>query len=177
VQAVFQNPYPSVDARFTVARALTEPIETNRIGSVLSRKARVEELLDHVAPPLEVLRARPAELSGGQLQRVATARALALQSKVLVLDEAVSALDVLVQKQILDLLVDLPHRLGLSYLFVSHDHGVVQLISHYVHIIQSGKVVESGPLEQVFDSPRHDYTRRLLAQFPNRPPCAHNEGV
>lgn len=170
VQAVFQNPYASLDSKFTIAEAVAEPLIINRVGTKDSRDAQVRQLLTDVALPHELLDAKPAELSGGQLQRVALARALALDPEVLVLDEAVSALDVLVQQQVLDLLVDLQRARGLSYLFVSHDLAVVRLISHRIHVMQAGKIVESGTPEQIFESPQHPYTRRLLGAVPSGRP-------
>jgi peptide/nickel transport system ATP-binding protein len=166
VQPVFQNPFASLDPRFTVADSIIEPLKVHGVGDKTEQVKRSLELMESVSLPTALLVRYPHELSGGQRQRVAIARALALSPSLIVLDEAVSALDVIVQKQILDLLLELQSELNLSYLFISHDLAVVRMISHYVHVMQAGQILESGTPEEIFQNPANEYTKQLLSAIP-----------
>jgi oligopeptide/dipeptide ABC transporter ATP-binding protein len=166
VQIVFQDPYSSLNPRMTVGRMVGEPIRVHRIAAGAEVEARVRALLDMVGLSPEYVHRYPHELSGGQRQRVGIARALAAGPRLVVADEAVSALDVSVRAQILNLLVDLREQLGLAYLFVSHDLGVIRFVSHRVAVMYLGKLVEVAPTALLFKQPLHPYTQALLAAIP-----------
>lgn len=166
VQPVFQNPYGSLDPMYSIFRSIEEPLRIHKIGDKKWRANRVKELLDMVEMPASVMGRYPNELSGGQRQRIAIARARALDPDVIVCDEAVSALDVLVQDQVLRLLNDLQAEKGLSYLFITHDLAVVRQIADEVVVMQHGKLVEHATTDEVFDHPQKQYTRDLLDAIP-----------
>ncbi|MGR9166691.1 dipeptide ABC transporter ATP-binding protein [Rhizobium leguminosarum] len=167
IQTISQDPLSSFDPRFTVERIIEQPLRL--LGSLdkAARRRKVAELIEMVGLAPELLARRPTALSGGQRQRVSIAQALAAEPKLLICDEPVSALDVTTQAQVLDLLADLQQRLGLSMMFISHDLGVVQHMSHRIAVMKDGVIVESGSVEQVFDHPQHPYTRSLIASVPN----------
>ena len=167
IQIVFQNPYASLNPRFTIGQTLVEPMAIHRIGAdTAEREERARALLTKVGLGPETFGKYPHEFSGGQRQRVAIARCLTLNPEVLVLDEAVSALDVSVQAQVLNLLRDLQDELGLAYVFISHDLAVVRFISDEVLVMKDGEVVEQASAAQILAAPQQDYTRRLLGAVP-----------
>jgi len=167
IQIVFQNPYASLNPRFTIGQTLIEPMTIHGVGKdVAEREARARALLTKVGLDGRAFGKYPHEFSGGQRQRVAIARCLTLEPEVLVLDEAVSALDVSVQAQVLNLLKDLQDEFGLSYVFISHDLAVVRFISDEVLVMKDGVVVEQASAEQILQAPQQDYTKRLLAAIP-----------
>ncbi|MEC5319852.1 ABC transporter ATP-binding protein [Brenneria populi subsp. brevivirga] len=169
IQLVYQNPYSSLDPAQSLFSIVEEPLRNFNRYSRAQRGDKVHEIFARVALPEALLNRKPHELSGGQRQRVAIARALVLEPQVLVLDEAVSALDVSVQAQILRLLEDLQRALGLTYVFISHDLAVVRQIADTVTVLHHGKQVESGPVERIFTHAAHHYTRELIAAIPGRP--------
>jgi peptide/nickel transport system ATP-binding protein len=167
VQIIFQNPYASLNPRFTVSQVLDEPMMLHGVGTAgADRQARAVALLERVGLTASALNRYPHEFSGGQRQRIAIARCLTLSPDLIVCDEAVSALDVSVQAQVLNLLKELQHDLGLSYLFISHDLSVVRHMSDTVIVMQNGRVVEQGPAGPLYEQPAHPYTRELLAAAP-----------
>ena len=168
-QIVFQDPYSSLDPRQTIAGALAETIQVSKSGMEGSLSHRVDELLEIVGLPLSYRSRRAKALSGGERQRVAIARALAVNPRLLVCDEPVSALDVSVQAQVLNLLRSLRERLGISYLFITHDLAVVRQVVDRVYVMHQGVVVEQGPVADVLDNPQDEYTRRLVASIPRNP--------
>jgi ABC-type oligopeptide transport system ATPase subunit len=166
MQIVFQDPYSSLNPRMTVGNIVAEPLVVHGIGTRRSRTARVRELLEIVGFNPDFTNRYPHEFSGGQRQRIGVARALALNPRLIVCDEPVSALDVSIQAQILNLLKDLQRDFGLSYLFVAHDLAVVRAMSDRIAVMNNGVLVESGPATDVYNHPRQDYTRALLAAVP-----------
>jgi len=166
MQIVFQDPYASLNPRMTVGRIVAEPLQTHGIGNRRSRRATVSRLLELVGFDPAYTNRYPHEFSGGQRQRIGIARALALNPKLIVCDEPVSALDVSIQAQILNLLKDLQRDLGLTYLFIAHDLAVVRGMSDTIAVMHDGKIVEQGLAERLYTQPESDYTRALLAAVP-----------
>ena len=166
IQTISQDPLSSFNPRFTVERIIEQPLLLHGGLGRSERREKIIGLLDLVGLPPDLLARRPTTLSGGQRQRVSIAQALAAAPKLLICDEPVSALDVTTQAQVLDLLVDLQARLGLSMMFISHDLGVIQHISHRIVVMKQGAIVEAGSVEEVFERPRHAYTRELIASVP-----------
>ncbi|MBI5269831.1 MAG: dipeptide ABC transporter ATP-binding protein [Burkholderiales bacterium] len=177
IQIVFQNPYGSLNPRQTVGAALMEPLLVNGLGNRAEREHQAREMLRQVGLREEHFGRYPHMFSGGQRQRVAIARALMLHPRVLVLDEPVSALDVSIRAQVLNLLDELQERLHVAYVFISHDLGVVRHVADEVLVMYLGRCVESGPRDAVFESPRHPYTRALLSATPTVDPAQRRERI
>ncbi len=175
VQIVFQDPYASLDPRMTVGDIVAEPLVVHSIGTRKDRRARVRELLDVVGFNPGFTNRYPHEFSGGQRQRIGIARALALSPKLIVCDEPVSALDVSIQAQILNLLKDLQRDFSLTYLFIAHDLAVVRSMSDRIAVMNRGKLVEIGPAEEVYTNPQDEYTKALLTAVPIPDPRAMKE--
>jgi peptide/nickel transport system ATP-binding protein len=169
LQLVYQNPFTSLDPTWRLERIVREPLDRYRVGGKAERRDRVKEVLHSVGLPESLLARRPTHLSGGQRQRVAIARALVLRPDVVVLDEPTSALDVTVQAGIIELLFRLQRELGLTYLFVSHDLSLVRQLADTVSVLQAGRIVEGGPVQQIFSRPEHAYTEALLDAIPALP--------
>ena len=166
MQIVFQDPYASLNPRMTVGNIVGEPLLVHKVGNRARRRKTVEELLEVVGFNPDFVNRYPHEFSGGQRQRIGIARALALNPRLIVCDEPVSALDVSIQAQILNLLKDLQAEFGLAYLFVAHDLAVVRTMSDDIAVMNKGKIVEAGPSEEVYSNPKDEYTRALLAAVP-----------
>ncbi len=177
MQIIFQDPFASLDPRRQVGDAVAEPLLIHGITPEGGREALVAELFDKVSLPRSVMRNYPHQFSGGQRQRICIARALASRPELVIADEAVSALDVSVQAQVINLMMDLQEEMGLSYLFISHDLAVVERVAHRVAVMYLGQVVELGPRRAVFSNPQHPYTQRLLDAVPIADPTRRAERV
>ncbi|MEE7439150.1 ABC transporter ATP-binding protein [Methylobacterium oryzae] len=175
MQMIFQDPFASLDPRLSVGAAVAEPLLINRLAAPREARRRAEDLLARVGLPPETAARFPHEFSGGQRQRICIARALALNPRLIVADEAVSALDVSVKAQVVNLMLDLQAELGLAYLFISHDMAVVERVSHRVAVMYLGEIVEIGPRAAIFGDPRHPYTKKLLAAVPVPDPARRGE--
>ncbi|MEM9417284.1 MAG: dipeptide ABC transporter ATP-binding protein [Bacteroidota bacterium] len=178
MQIIFQDPYASLNPRMTVRAILEEPLKIHQLfPTPEARQKRLCELLDYVQLPKEALKKYPHEFSGGQRQRICIARALAVDPEFIVCDESVSALDVSIQAQVINLLMDLQKELGLTYLFIAHDLKVVEFISHRVAVMYLGKIVEMAPAQDIYQNPCHPYTKALLSAIPVPDPTYKKERI
>ena len=175
MQMVFQDPYGSLNPRRRVGSIIADPMAANKVGPAAARKQRVQELMEVVGLNPEHFNRFPAEFSGGQRQRIGLARALALQPELLVCDEPVSALDVSIQAQIVNLLAELQGKLGLTYIFIAHDLSVVRHVSDRIAVMYLGRIVETAQTDALFRAPRHHYTRALLSAVPDPDPDLANQ--
>ncbi|WP_223593888.1 ABC transporter ATP-binding protein [Neobacillus bataviensis] len=177
IQMVFQNPYASLDPRKTIKQLIAEPLEIHKVGDPLSRKTRVQELLEVVGLSSYHADRYPHEFSGGQRQRINIARALALNPDVIICDEPVSALDVSVQAQVINLLKDLQKKFDLTYIFISHDLNVVRYMCDRIAVMYLGKIVEIGTFAEIYETPLHPYTKALLSAIPKESPYDKRERI
>jgi peptide/nickel transport system ATP-binding protein len=175
VQMIFQDPFASLNPRIRVGDAIAEPYLEHRMGTAKQARERVADLLTKVGLTPDMASRFPHEFSGGQRQRICIARALALEPKVIVADESVSALDVSIKAQVINLMLDLQQSLNLAFLFISHDMAVVERVSHRVAVMYLGEIVEIGPRAAVFGNPQHDYTKKLMAAVPVPDPDRRRE--
>jgi peptide/nickel transport system ATP-binding protein len=175
LQIIFQDPFASLDPRRSVGKAVAEPLTIHAKGTASEIDDRVAQLFERVGLTADMMRQFPHQFSGGQRQRICIARALALEPKLVIADEAVSALDVSIQAQVVNLMMELQAEMGLSYLFISHDLAVVERVSHRVAVMYLGQIVEIGPRSAIFENPQHSYTKRLLDAVPIADPRARRE--